>query len=178
MSFQYKMNNKRDEKKFSHYSIFPKSKRGQGLSINAIILIVLGIVVLVFLILGFALGWGNLRDKVFSSNNVNTISQGCQTSCLTGAEFDYCSAKRELKADGINLKDVTCNYLAQKQPRYEIETCPSVSCNVIISDTVSEEGAKGDCKLNTVGKTIQYFDAAENTLISLTCTAPGTVSRI
>ena len=50
------------------------NKKGQGLSINAIILIVLGIVVLVFLILGFALGWGNLRDKVFSSNKVGLFT--------------------------------------------------------------------------------------------------------
>ena len=39
-------------------SFFKKNRKGQGLSTNAIILIVLGIVVLVVLIAGIMLGWG------------------------------------------------------------------------------------------------------------------------
>ena len=40
------------------------NKKGQDLSIGTLILIVLGIVVLVLLILGFTLGWGNLWDRI------------------------------------------------------------------------------------------------------------------
>ena len=40
------------------------NKRGQGLSTNAIILIVLGVVVLVVLIGGFTIGWGQMAPWI------------------------------------------------------------------------------------------------------------------
>ena len=40
------------------------NNKGQDLSIGTLILIVLGIVVLVLLILGFSMGWGNLWQKI------------------------------------------------------------------------------------------------------------------
>src|SRR3989304_5251582 len=101
------------------------SKRGQGLSVNAIILIVLGLVVLVLLILGFVLGW----DKVLpflSTNNVDTIVNSCSSACSTSAIYNFCTIPRQLSAEET-LKDVTCYYLSQKQQVYGVASCPSVS---------------------------------------------------
>ena len=39
-------------------------KRGQSMSTNTIILIILGVVVLVVLIMGFTQGWGTLKGKL------------------------------------------------------------------------------------------------------------------
>ena len=140
-------------------------KRGQGLSVNAIILIVLGIVVLAALIFGFTAGFGGLKDKIIPSNNVQTIVSSCQTACATQSAYDFCTVKRELNAEGDDkdLKDVTCNYLAQKQTGYGIDACSSISCeNMVLS---AEET---DCGGNE-GKTIQYLDADKRTLISKDC---------
>src|SRR3990167_6630145 len=104
------------------------NKRGQGLSVNAIILIVLGIIVLVLMILGFTLGWSKILPFI-STNNVNNIVTSCSAACSTNSQFDFCSSKRELKADEVNLKEVTCNYLSKNQTRYGIAACPGVSCD-------------------------------------------------
>jgi len=94
------MNGKKEKGVF-HSSIFSKSTRGQGLSTNAIILIILGVIVLAVLAVGFALGWGTLKDKIAPSNNVNSIVTGCQTACSTQSTYDFCSLQRTLKADGL-----------------------------------------------------------------------------
>ncbi len=77
-----------------------KNKRGQGLSTNAIILIILGVVVLVVMILGFTLGWGTLFPFL-SGNNVEQIKTNCGVACSTGSTYDYCIQERNLKADGL-----------------------------------------------------------------------------
>ena len=108
------------------------NKRGQGLSTNAIILIVLGVVVLVVLIGGFTLGWGQLRDKITSSNNVATIAQACGVACSTGSQFDYCSVDRELN-DGTTEITNNCNEFSGEENKdtygkYGIEKCPQITC--------------------------------------------------
>lgn len=87
------------------------NKRGQGLSINAIILIILAVVVLVMLILGFTIGWGKILPFV-STNNVGTISTACQASCNLNNQYDFCTLKRDLKTEDTEVNDVTCNELA------------------------------------------------------------------
>jgi hypothetical protein len=113
--------------------IFTKGKRGQGLSTNAIILIVLGVVVLAVLIIGFTMGWKNIAPWL-SSNNVDTIVSQCKTSCTTNSEYNYCSQKRELKAEET-LEDVTCFYLSEKQTKYGVDKCPSIECEIYMSAT-------------------------------------------
>ena len=110
------------------------NKRGQGLSISTIILIILGLIVLVILVLGFILGWDKIVPWVNSDNNVDTIMQACQTACTTGSKYSYCSMQRELKApglpEGVKSKIETCNFFAT-DPDYEsygIETCPGITC--------------------------------------------------
>ena len=127
-------------------------KKGQGLSTNAIILIILGIIVLVILVIGFMMGWTQLRDLLFKSNNVDSIVKSCDTACTTNSKYEFCSEKRELKAD-VNLKDVTCYYLATNKPSYGINPCNAIDCGIVFD--------QANC---AAGKSLQIFDVATNTL--------------
>lgn len=109
------------------------SKRGQGLSTNAIILIVLGLIVLAILVLGFTLGWSSLKGFVAPSTNVKNVAQACQTACLTEATYDFCSINRTVK-DGVNDDfDATCfqlsNDTAYQERNYGISSCPQITCS-------------------------------------------------
>ncbi|MBS3086721.1 hypothetical protein J4422_03400 [Candidatus Pacearchaeota archaeon] len=112
----------------------PKDIKGQGLSVNAIILIILGLVVLVILILGFTVGWNKIFPFV-KSNNVQNIVTACETACTTGAKYDYCTVQREVN-DGTNPKikdaDTTCEKLASGGKytgrNYGVEICSAITC--------------------------------------------------
>ncbi len=128
------------------------SKRGQGLSVNAIILIVLGVVVLAVLIIGFTMGWEKMAPWM-SRNNVDNIVTSCEVACSTNSVYGYCSVKRELKADET-LKDVTCYYLNKKQISYGIKPCSSIPCGQILVELSTGESLEDKCTGNE-GKTIQ-----------------------
>ena len=53
------------------------NKKGQEMSVTAIILIILGLIVLVVLILGFTVGWSQIKEWIISlqtkSNSVKSI---------------------------------------------------------------------------------------------------------
>jgi len=102
-------------------------KRGQGLSTNAIILIILGVVVLVILIMGFTMGWDRIAPWI-SSNNVDTIVQQCSVACSTNSVYDYCSTNRTLN-DGTNKIKSTCYTfsLDLDLAKYGIDEC-SLDC--------------------------------------------------
>ena len=106
-----------------------QNKRGQGLSTNAIILIILGVVVLIVLILGFTMGWNKILPFV-STNNVENIKTACSVACSTSGIYDYCSVEREVN-DGTNdkFKD-TCYNLANSDGysdrNYGIAECPGL----------------------------------------------------
>jgi len=116
------------------------NKRGQGLSVNAIILIVLGLIVLAALIFGFTTGFGGLKDIVAPSNNVATIVSACQTACALNSAYDYCTFPRELKAKDVKEGDIdkeavtgTCNAFshednAENVGKYGVEKCTTISC--------------------------------------------------
>ena len=141
------------------------NKKGQGLSVNAIILIVLGMVVLVVMILGFALGWSKILPFL-GTNNVKNVVQSCQTTCTTDSAYDFCLFKRDLKEE-VTLKDVTCNYISKNQTRYGVATCPGIPCeNVILVTAVSDADLQSKCTGNA-GKTVQALIA--NTLVSKDC---------
>ena len=105
-----------------------ENKRGQGLSTNAIILIILGIIVLVILILGFTIGWNRFLPFI-SSNNVENIKTACSIACSTNSIYDFCSQERVLKAGGEEVT-ATCFLLASNEDyaKYGIEDCPAVTC--------------------------------------------------
>jgi hypothetical protein len=76
-----------------------EGKKAQGLSINAIILLVLGILILVLLIVGFTLGWNRIFPFISPPSNVQEISDQCDLKCSMNAKFDYCSMPREVNLD-------------------------------------------------------------------------------
>ncbi len=120
-----------------------KNKKGQGLSTNAIILIILGIVVLVILAIGFTFGWGKL-NPFLQTNNVEQIKTACTTSCATGNVFDFCTQERNLKVEGLpgNVKEVkgNCSFFSEASgyEKYGIEACSSVECSPSSSGTEGE----------------------------------------
>jgi len=71
-------------------------KRGQGLSTNAIILIILGVVVLAVLIIGFTMGWDTIAPWL-SKDNVQNIVTSCETACVIQNVYDYCTSERVIK---------------------------------------------------------------------------------
>ncbi len=107
------------------------NKGGQGLSVNAIILIVLGVVVLGVMILGFTMGWNNF-SSYFSGNNVQSVVTACTTACATHSQYDFCTLKRTVKTD-VTVSDVTCNTLSMDENKdtygkYGVAKCPEVTC--------------------------------------------------
>ena len=106
-------------------------KKGQGLSTNAIILIILGVVILVVLIIGFTLGWERIAPWIKPSNNVKDIVQACSIACSTENIYDYCNFERELKAEdlpgGVKSIKETCtffsNVLNTEYTKYGIKSC-------------------------------------------------------
>lgn len=103
------------------------NKRGQGLSTNAIVLIILAVVVLVLLIVGFTVGWAQFAPWL-SSDNVDTIVQQCGIACSTARTYEFCSVKRTLTAEGKDVAiDKTCYELAGTGYEiYDIEKCPAL----------------------------------------------------
>ncbi|MCR4323863.1 MAG: hypothetical protein NUV37_02755 [Nanoarchaeota archaeon] len=99
------------------------NKRGQGMSITTIILIVIGIVVLVILIWGFSTGWNNLWDKVSgrtSSSNVDDVVAGCKVACDTGARDDFCNAGRTIKFGAE--REVTKTVVVDENKKAELKS--------------------------------------------------------
>ena len=105
------------------------NKKGQELSTNAIILIVLGVLVLVLLILGFTIGWDRILPFI-KTNNVQNVVAACETACSTSAQYDYCNAPKEVN-NGVDKKiSSTCLELSTKADysKYGIKACPSIAC--------------------------------------------------
>jgi len=108
-----------------------KNKRGQGLSTNAIVLIILAVVVLAVLIVGFTMGWEKIAPWL-STNNVNSIKTQCASACATNDIYGFCTQIRELKADDLRAEDSknTCKKFATetKYASYGIEDCQEMTC--------------------------------------------------
>lgn len=75
------------------------NKKGQGLSVETVILIVIGVLVLIFLILGFTMGWSKIFPFINPSNNVKDIVDKCGYACQTDDKYNYCTARREVTTD-------------------------------------------------------------------------------
>ncbi|MEK6854953.1 MAG: hypothetical protein AABX73_01910 [Nanoarchaeota archaeon] len=88
------------------------NKKAQDLSIGTLILIVLGIVVLVLLILGFSLGWGNLWEKINifqGGSNIESVISACNIAVASNSKYTYCQDFKKIKVDGkteyVNCED-------------------------------------------------------------------------
>lgn len=101
------------------------NKKGQGLPITALVLIVIGIVVAVVIIVGFLYGW----DKLFGpTKQLPTTLQVKVEACKQFAQqkltVDYCTKFDEVEIDG-KKQAVTCSYLeTQKYLSGATLTCP------------------------------------------------------
>jgi len=110
------------------------NKRGQGMSTNTIILLILGIIILVVLVLGFALGWDKIAPWL-SKENVSTIVNQCEIACATGDTFGYCTKERTLN-DGVNPKiPGTCNDFSidtnkDTYSKYDVKKCAAITCPI------------------------------------------------
>jgi hypothetical protein len=112
------------------------NKRGQELSTNTIILIILGLAILVILVIGFTIGWQKLLPWL-SSNNVETIVNQCKASCTTNDVYGYCTLERTLTAsdlpadaEGKAQKEIagTCTFFSTdaNYAKYGIEACANL----------------------------------------------------
>jgi len=130
------------------------NKKGQGLQLSTIILIVLGIAVLVFLIFGFYTGWTQLWDRITNfaggKSNLDTIKQGCAVACAGQNVDDWCTNKRtvkfgqEVEVDGEKVKTAsgTCKDFTKasnedKYPGLNVEACAEITCPVASSTTTT-----------------------------------------
>jgi len=126
---------------FLKYNMKKEDKRGQGLSITTIILVVLGVLVLVMLIAGFTMGWSKIMPFINPPNNVQSIADACASKCALGSQFDFCEQKREINfedgpIDGIiSGKEYTCAELTAAKT-FGIDGCsnPKVDCDVVADD--------------------------------------------
>lgn len=134
------------------------NKKAQGMSVNTIILIILGLVVLVILILGFTVGWGQIKDWIIPSNNVQDIVDQCTLACSLDNKFDFCTVKREVKmkkdlAEGIGIDldtGYTCNELVAfsdlgisecvRLCDEDLENCVPLGGHLIAEDETCLEG--------------------------------------
>jgi hypothetical protein len=104
------------------------NKRGQGLSVNAIILIVLGVVVLAVLIFGFTVGFGKILPFISSGDNVETIKTACSTACSTSNTLGYCTTPREIKIDDATLGIIN----KDKKEADKLKSGESYSCQALL----------------------------------------------
>ncbi len=108
-------------------------KRAQGLSTNAIILMVLGVFILAIMIFGFTLGWSKIAPWL-SSENVDTIVNSCEAACSTQSIFGYCSKVMELSDGEKDFSDTCFNFAktenAEKYGVYGIKDCPGLCAEI------------------------------------------------
>lgn len=109
-------NKKRDSK-------FLSNKKAQGLPVNTLILIILGIVVLVVLIIGFTIGWSSVKEWFTSgtSDSQRAVTE-CAVACSTGNKIDWCAVK--YKIDKI---EESCESLSIKK-QIDKTDCPGIIC--------------------------------------------------
>ncbi|MCH7535753.1 MAG: hypothetical protein IH948_08440 [Bacteroidetes bacterium] len=128
------------------------NKRGQGLTVSTLIIIILAIVVLVFLVYGFSVGWGNLFDTVSNlgggKSNVGAIVTACELACNTGSQFDYERRFREIKFVGsdeklIKISGVTCRDLEQSRSSEQDH------CEYPDGSTIADLKSKEECETTT-----------------------------
>jgi|SRR3989344_380201 len=118
------------------------NKKGAEMSVNTIIIIILAILVLVFVIVGFTIGWNKILPFIQSSNNIKEIADKCTFACTTQAVYDYCVAQRDVvlenevsltASDGSPVKipksfKATCNEIVLV-PNVGFGSCADIQCD-------------------------------------------------
>ena len=75
------------------------NKKGQELSTNTVIILVLAVLVLVFIIIGFSIGWNKIFPFINPPNNVKDVSDKCALACSTEDIYGFCTSSRDLKVE-------------------------------------------------------------------------------
>lgn len=137
------------------------NKKAQGLSTNTIILIILGLVVLVVLIIGFTMGFKNLKEKIIPSDNVQTIANQCEYDCNLGQDYNYCNKEILLETDKETIEETSCYVLYKKRSEYKFPACPEIDCGIYDDKENAVEFCEGKeneegADLDEVGK-IEVF---------------------
>ncbi|MAG39871.1 hypothetical protein CMI41_02810, partial [Candidatus Pacearchaeota archaeon] len=150
-------------------------------TIATIVAIALAVVLLVFLVYGFSVGWGNFWDKItdFGGNNVNldTIRQACSMACMLGGGSDFCVQERSLTIQKGKTTLGSCFDFSEKNPSLGIEECDTCSmasggCTVGgaldencdgVSDKVDE--VTGEDLLSISMEELLYFEDSEDSEI-------------
>jgi|SRR3989339_325238 len=152
------------------------NKKGQGLSVETVILIVIGVLVLVFLILGFTMGWNKIFPFINPPNNVKDITDKCGYACQTDDKYGYCSSNRDVTVESdIVINDITgAKVMVSKGKKisascYELSAIAALgmpAClNVVCGDDFayrSEDFAKVACVNNRQARALNFTDATGN----------------
>jgi hypothetical protein len=97
------------------------NRKAAEMTIGTLVVIILAVIVLVILVYGFSVGWGNFFNNLvgFGGGQVNaqTVVQSCQIACSTQAKYDYCERRRNVvfdtnKNNKHNNLQYTCFQLA------------------------------------------------------------------
>ncbi len=112
------------------------NKKGAELAIGTIVMIILALVVLVVIIYGFTIGWGNLWENIVGYGggqvNVQTVVQACQVACSTQSVYDYCTKFRNVVfQEKSKTEKLNCHSLQQRN--VGLDFCDNIDC-------VSEKG--------------------------------------
>ena len=123
-----------------------KNKKGQGLSLTTIILIVLGLAVLVFLIFGFSKGWGSLWDTITQAGgggaNVDDVKRGCDLACSTQSKDAYCRESRKVNYGDGTWESGSCKtFETAGKPAIRIPVCSTSLCTGITAPKLGSSDA-------------------------------------
>jgi len=146
------------------------NERGQGMSINVIVMIILAVVVLVFLVYGFTVGWTNLFDNLGNfgggESNVQTIIQACGIACSTNSQFDYNTLMRDVKFGDGNKVKASCENLESPRASVSADHCEDSSGNALTT-----QDTKVKCETVTDAKWVLKQDGWTSAIIKPKCTA-------
>ncbi len=121
-----------------------KNTKGQGMSTNTIILLILGVIILVLLIWGFMTGWSSFKFLI-NSSNVDGVIQECSAACSINSVYSFCSGERTLNVneDKVNVKS-TCAVFSSEASfdKYKVSDCPAIDCELSCGDIVID-GRRG-----------------------------------
>jgi hypothetical protein len=148
-----------------------ENKRGQELSITALLLIVLGIVVVVVIILGFYKGWDSIFGKFdFFPSQEGSLAKACEQYADNSIELktDYCTyrnvgSNKYLNCLGVTLdpKFVKSDWCTSKS--YENSTCTSLLLKEFSpsKDTLTPEKCKKSVEKITINGASAYNVCAD-----------------
>ncbi len=93
-------------------------KKAQSLSINTIILLILGVLILVIIIAGVSIGWKEMWERIGGSqtakSTIDAVIQSCSLQCSSQQVNEFCRTKKNVKGAediGIPSAQYTCDIL-------------------------------------------------------------------